>query len=352
MEEEIWKIIEEYPNYDVSNFGNIRNNKTNYIMKLQTSCYGYITISLRKKEKSYRCNVHRLVAKTFIPNHYNKPTVNHIDRDKTNNNVFNLEWATMSEQNYHSALTNKKERPLFHKSVYKIDIKTNNIIDNYKSISEASIWVINNNLTSIKEINPNNISIISSKICAVVNNKRNIAYGYKWKCIDKNLNIDNEIWKEIPQEIVNKSNYFVSNFGRYKNNKGEIKINYTPTTGYIRIRILNKKWLLHRLVALTFLDNPENKEMVNHKDGNKLNNSLDNLEWVTCLENNTHKISFGLSNSTKKVIQYDIDMNIVGEYNSIIECSNINNISTSCISDNCRGKTKSTQCGYIFKYAS
>jgi len=69
-------------------------------------------------------------------------------------------------------------------------------------------------------------------------------------------------------------------------------INYTPYTGYKIISINRKTYKLHRLVA--------NKEFVNHKDGNKLNNSLDNLEWATCPENNIHAIENGLSNSTKK----------------------------------------------------
>jgi hypothetical protein len=206
-------------------------------------------------------------------------------------------------------------------------------------------------LTTIKIINLNNISIISSKICAVANKKRNKAYNFKWEYVTKETDLENEIWKEIPFQIIRKYNYFVSNLGRFKNNKNNIITNHIPYTGYIRISINNYKYLLHRLVALTFLENPENREYVNHKDGNKLNNSLDNLEWATCPENNIHAIENGLSNSTKKIIQYDLNMTKLNEFNSIVKCSKSLNISTSCISDNCRGKTKSTKCGFIFRYA-
>jgi len=352
MEEEIWKIIEDFPNYEVSSFGNVRNSYTKYIMKLRTDCSGYINISLINSKTSKHCKVHRLVAKTFIHNPYNKPTVNHIDRNKSNNQIANLEWATMSEQNYHTAQTSNKKRPLCYKQVCRINIHDETIVESHKSITDAALWIINNNLTCIKEINKNNISIISSKICAVANNTRSVAYGYKWKYIDTNQTIENEIWKEIPFDIINISNYFVSNFGRYKNNKGEIKTDYLYNSGYKRISINKKSYLLHRLVALTFLENPDSKEMVNHKDGNKLNNSLDNLEWATCSENNLHKIASGLSNCTKKVIQYDSNMNKIQEFNSIVECSKEINISASCISDNCRGKTQSTKCGYVFRYSS
>jgi hypothetical protein len=350
MEEEIWKIIEDCPNYDVSSFGNVRNNKTDYIMKLQKNYANYMKISLINENKSITCSVHRLVAKAFIPNPENKPTINHIDSNPSNNNVINLQWATMTEQNQHKSLDKRKIlKPINHMPVLKIDIKTETLIEHYKSISDASKWIIDNKLTSITEYNKNNISIISSKICAVANNKRNNAYGFKWKYYFEDYT-NNEIWKEIPLKIIGKESYFVSNLGRYKNNKGQIKNNYKHSSEYKRISIDRKSYLLHRLVELTFSENPHNKEFVNHKDGNKLNNSLDNLEWTTCLENNIHKINYGLSNCTKKIIQYDTNMNKLSEFNSIVECSRTLNISTYCISNNCRGKTKSTRCGYIFKY--
>ncbi len=350
----MWKTIEDYPNYDVSNFGNIRNNKTNYLLKLQKNYSGYMKISLVSSNNKERktCIVHRLVAKAFIPNFDNKPTVNHIDKNKANNIVSNLEWATMSEQNYHSVLTSKKERPLIYKPIYRIDLVSGIIIEEYKSIKEAALWVFNNKLTSIEEQNKNNIAIISSKICAVANNKRKQSYSYNWKYTEINKHIDNEIWKEIPLHIFGKPNYYVSNFGRYKNNRGEIKINPNPSSGYVRFVIEKQTFLLHRLVALTFLENPKNKDFINHKDGNKLNNSLYNLEWVTCLENNIHKINIGLSKSTKKIIQYDLNMNNLAEFNSIVDCSKMLNINVSTVSNNCRNKTKTTKCGYIFRYAT
>lgn len=68
----------------------------------------------------------------------------------------------------------------------------------------------------------------------------------------------------------------------------------TNTAGYASVRLPDKNHLVHRLVAEAFIPNPENKPQVNHKDGNKRNNNVNNLEWVTQAENIAHALSHGL----------------------------------------------------------
>jgi hypothetical protein len=352
MEKEIWQIIDDFPSYEVSTFGNVKNIKTEHLMKPQKDIPGYLNLTLlNNNKKSVRCKVHRLVAKEFIPNPENKLTVNHIDRIRSNNHVSNLEWATMTEQNIHTHSFKKILKPINYRAICRLDINNNECLEEYSSVSDAAKWIINHDLTAITEMNKNNLSIISSKLCAVANKKRNHAYTFKWEYVEKHKHLPDEEWKEIPYHIIKKQNYFVSNLGRYKNNKGEIKTEHIPSSGYIRICIGNSTFLLHRLIAFTFLENPKNKEFVNHKDGNKLNNTLENLEWATCLENNVHKINSGLSNSTKKVIQYDNNMNKINEYQSILECAKKLNITRDIVSNNCRGVYKTTKCGYQFRYA-
>lgn len=114
--DEIWKDIPEYEGvYQVSNLGRIRsldreityaNRKTGLykgrIMKLKMSKYGYVVFHFSVDNKKKAISVHRLVAETFIPNPDNKPCVNHIDCNRANNKVSNLEWCTHKENVQHS----------------------------------------------------------------------------------------------------------------------------------------------------------------------------------------------------------------------------------------------------------
>ena len=112
--------------------------------------------------------------------------------------------------------------------------------------------------------------------------------------------LENEIWKDIEGEGVD-GLYQVSNFGRVKSFHSLPAKLITPYVNYngyyvVEMRKDKKKItrLLHRLIAKAFIPNPENKPYINHKDGNKLNYSLENLEWVTSAENTRHARENGL----------------------------------------------------------
>lgn len=96
-------------------------------------------------------------------------------------------------------------------------------------------------------------------------------------------------------------------------------VTQTKHNGYLVVGILGKQYRVHRLIAQAFIPNPENKPQVNHKDGNKLNNNIENLEWCTAKENIRHSWENGLSykrfgkenDKTKPIIQYDLNGNII-----------------------------------------
>lgn len=109
MEE--WKTIDNYPNYQISNLGRVksltyRNTNTEKILKTSKNNSGYLLVFLSKEGKHKGYLIHRLVAQAFIPNHSNKPCIDHKDNNRLNNRVENLRWVTHKE-NSNNPLTKK-----------------------------------------------------------------------------------------------------------------------------------------------------------------------------------------------------------------------------------------------------
>lgn len=169
--------------------------------------------------------------------------------------------------------------------------------------------------------------------------------------------------------------YEVSNLGRVKSlnyrrtGREEVMTPGETTYGYFRVELWKngeyKKCSVHRLVAETFLDNPENKPYVNHKiegdEGKKINMVIFNedgtvnkekttIEWCTPKENNdygTHNERVAKAKS-KKVLQLSLDGELIREWESIKECG-LNGFCRSAVSECCNGKRK-THKGYIFQF--
>ena len=106
--EEIWKDIKDYEGlYQVSSFGRVKSFYTNRILKGSEDSWGYLQVKLYKNGIKSNKKMHRLVAQSFIPNPENKPEVNHIDENKTNNKLSNLEWSTAKENSNHGTRTER-----------------------------------------------------------------------------------------------------------------------------------------------------------------------------------------------------------------------------------------------------
>lgn len=162
-----------------------------------------------------------------------------------------------------------------------------------------------------------------------------------------------EIWKDIPNY---EGLYQISNLGNIMSIRRKRLIKSDKRKdGYIQVHLTkNKKmknFLLHRLVAITFIENSNNYEFINHIDGNKENNSLNNLEWCDRSYNILHAYDNELIKKRKKVEQYDKNNNLLNIYRSIMEASKKTNIDRAHISACCKGKKKYKSAGgYIWRY--
>lgn len=168
MPDEIWKDIKDYEGlYQISNYGNVKslpkerhNRRGVYIQKekllsLTNTSTGYKKVELVKDGKRKGFKVHRLVAQAFIPNPDEKPQVNHIDGDKTNNYVDNLEWATASENSIHAYNTglNSRKRELNESEIIYMYCELNMTMQEISKHFGVSIPTIR------KRLEDNNIDI-------------------------------------------------------------------------------------------------------------------------------------------------------------------------------------------------
>lgn len=192
--EEIWKNIKGFEGlYQISNFGNVKSldrtvkviGKNQFgtfitykqikgkMLSQSINKYGYYQVVLYKNGKKYNKLVHQLVAKAFIPNPQNKPTVNHIDGIKTRNIVNNLEWATQKEQQWHSI------NILGHKHIISQKCRD---CRKYKTQQKRVERSDGMKFNSIKEAANGNKSL-RKHILEVCKGKRIYAGGYSWKYI-------------------------------------------------------------------------------------------------------------------------------------------------------------------------
>lgn len=181
-----------------------------------------------------------------------------------------------------------------------------------------------------------------------------------------------EIWKDIAGF---EGWYQVSNMGRVRsldreivfNNgnsdhaimikKGKILSITKQTQGYSQVGLCKngtqKSYRLNRLVAIAFIQNPMQKPEVNHIDGNKDNNRVDNLELVTSKENQQHAIKTGLADRSKKrkpILQIDKNGNVIAEFDSIKQAAQKLGFSKGNICYACKGHRNRKAYGYFWRY--
>ena len=224
----------------------------------------YPTYNLTINGKKRQVKIHRMVAEMFLPKIEGKDLVNHKDGDTHNFHLNNLEWVNESENSKHAINTGLCK-------------KGNQTINKYT------------------------------------------------------VNLIGEEWKQI----LDYPNYLISSKGRIMNIKTKrlLKPYQDNTGGYLCVSLWKegkgKTLRIHQLVYINFKEDDDLLGyVINHIDGNKTNNEINNLEKVTYQENNIHATYIIKTNDcTKKVVQLDENQNIIGEFNSIAEAQRLLGIS-------------------------
>lgn len=300
---EEWKIIPEYPGYRISTHGRLMLKSGQLATSTPSDNDGYVSTNLSSASGNIKAvRLHVLVAKAFLEPVEGKTIVNHIDGNRSNNCVSNLEWVTYQENAQRRVFPAIKST----KSVLQYTSDGSTLLAQYKSAKEAAAAVVGSN-------------ICISNAC-----KRHIHYfGFTWRYLYDVVIYEGEEWRDIE---VNGVIVSVSSIGRVKSsygitfgcNKGGYKVVSLQASGK------SKGHLVHRLVAKAFLtiDNPDNY-VVNHKDNVHDNNNVSNLEYVTQRENIIHGRQFKTREhgKSKPVNQFNLDGTYVATYPSMMDAT-------------------------------
>ena len=149
------------------------------------------------------------------------------------------------------------------------------------------------------------------------------------------------------------TSYFITTDGKcYNSNTGKYLKGQVGKNGYFSYNLTlpdgrKKRLYAHRLVALAYIENPDNKKEVNHIDGNKLNNYVDNLEWVTAEENQQHALAKELRNFDH-IFCFNKDKVLVAEYLNIAEAARASHLSHSIISQEVNKEVKTLSGGFYW----
>ena len=162
-EVETFVKIEGFEKYEVSNLGKVRNIKSGRILKPYLTKKGYLMHLLYENNKQNHLLLHRIIATAFIDNPEEKPQVNHIDENKLNNDLSNLEWCTERENAIHGTRTKRVAEKLSQK-VIQLDLN-DNILNVFKSMRQAE----------------RETGIDATSISACCNGKRKSAGRFKWR---------------------------------------------------------------------------------------------------------------------------------------------------------------------------
>lgn len=240
----------------ISNTGIIKNKKTGHIYK------SYITNGYHSFSSVKNKSLHRLLAEHFIPNPNNHNTVNHINEDKLDNRIENLEWVSQ-KQNINKFQHNNDKTLKFK------------IVDMY-SLNNEYIKSFNNITDAAKELGLNRSAI--SKNCNGQNKSCN-RHIFKFR-IEEDHSVEDDM-----KEINDYPNYLISNNGKiYNEDKRRVLKHCKNANGNYYVSLVKngvkKNYYVHRLVFQTYSSIIPDKKQVIHINGDKSNHYIDNLKLI------------------------------------------------------------------------
>lgn len=316
LDEELWKDIPGFEGYQAHPEGEVRVKKTRKILLCESRKAPYRATVIKGKQAI----IHRLIAFTFLPNPDNLPQVNHKNGIKKDNRLINLEWVSRSQNMKHACSTglNPGRQP---KIPFKITMKD----------GSTKLCPSKQKAADYLEVTKSTIDHCLARFAGVYagTNYRTREKDWLWKIEKYQIKPDPNIEERVI-EIEGYTHLIARVDGIILSKKDRYPVGTVTGGRYLRVSGRNNTTnAIHRLIALTFIPNPENKPQVNHLDGDTKNNSVKNLEWCTAQENTVHAWTTGLHNEETKrrssekrivpVYQLELDGQIIRRFESLTQ---------------------------------
>ena len=389
-----WKYLNDERKYKIYEDGRVFSEYTKKFLKLLTKKnYEDVYVELRVNKKTKNFNIRKLVYELFCGSIETKGYVINIDGDYKNNNISNLKLLAHNEakkeikydkkvwkpiENYEGRyIINKKGQIMSlmrgnilqdnHRARFAQSYITHGLIDkdgNRKNIPVHRLVFSTFSKISIKDFGKKIVDHIDENKfnncfdnLRLISQSENIKHSARPESINKTKVKEVKVIADVKANDFKKigifkdtdfSDYEINSYGQIKKCGTEHIMLTQQLQGYLVINIkckIKKKTIslrIHRVVATIFIPNPNNYEIVHHKDSNRSNNHISNLEWTTHQQNIIYATG-------KKVGQYSLDDKLIKIFNTATEASKSLNKNSSSISQAINGK-KYTAYGYKWKF--